>query len=120
MSVPELEARLRRLRLAEPEPDLGGRVLETALSMRRLGRQLRLAWGAAAAAALLAAGTCWMEPVRSQPPIRMPEDLASLAEIDPALARRAQVLAMALPREDAWDTLHTRTAAMKTLEGEIP
>ena len=116
MSVTDLEARLRRLKLAEPAPDLGERVLETALSMHRLGRQLRLAWGAAAAAALLAVAVSWREPVRTVVLVPMPEIPTEIAEIDPGLARRAQFLAMAAPKGNAWKAFRNHLETT----GDIP
>ena len=52
MSLDDLEGRLRGLKMADPQPGIAGRALETL----RLKRHLRIAWVAAAAALLLAVG----------------------------------------------------------------
>lgn len=52
MSVADLEHKLRSLKMADPEPGIAGRALETL----RLNRHLKVAWGAAAAALVLAVG----------------------------------------------------------------
>ncbi len=123
MSVPELEARLRRLKLAEPPPALAQAVLATAKEALGYRRHLRLAWGSAAAAAVMAVGVSWRGPEAPRAPVPALEIPPEIAEIDPALARRLQFLAQASPRVDPWKALRAQAESMKSLtslEGEIP
>ena len=113
MSVPDLEARLRQLRLTEPPADLGGRVLETARTLRHLGRHLRVAWGAAAAAALLVVAIHRAEPARMRIPTPMPELPEEMAGIEMPFMR----LAMAEPKVDVWKAARRYADALK---GEYP
>ena len=96
MSVPELEARLRRLRLAEPPRDLGERILAEAAVLLNLLRRLRTAAWAAAAALLLAVGTAVLpgpQLAHASAPPEATEDLArELGMPRPFLAARQSSL----------------------------
>lgn len=115
MSVPDLESRLRQLRIQEPPPDLGARILGTTRSMHRLGHQLRVAWSTAAAAALLVLDVGWTEPDRTPtlPPVPawgIPEDLVETGMLPMRLA-------MAEPKADVWKAARRYADAVK---GECP
>ena len=114
MSVPELEARLRRLKLAEPPPDLGKDVLAAAAEALSLRRHFRLAWGTAAAAALLAVTVNWREP--ALPPAPMPQIPQELLAMDPALPFKMKLVALAQASGPGRDL----AAERRTLEGDMP
>ena len=117
MSIPDLEARMRLLRLEDPAPALGEKLLREAAKAGRLTRWHRRAWAAAAAAAVLTVAVAWTEPARPATPVPTPEVPADLAEFDPGLSSRMQCLAMAAPKLEAGLPWKNR---FKLLEGDLP
>ena len=121
MSVPELEARLRRLKLAEPPADLGKDVLAAMAEALSLRRQFRMAWGTAAAAALLVVAVSWREPARphATPATEIPQELVAL---DPTLPfkMRLGALAQASSRRQALSENPRTLAAFEAGEGDMP
>lgn len=118
MSVPDLEARLRRLRLADPPPDLGERILAEAAVLLHLQRRLRTAVCAAAAALLLAVGTAALPGSPTAPAPAQDTSTSTLA-IEFGLPRTFLV-AEAAPRFNL-DDLRTRARMTeRLLRGETP
>ena len=88
----ELEECLRMLKLADPP---AGRALAAVSEALSLGRHLRLAWGAAAAAAVLALAVFWRNPARFRPPAPAPGIPQELVALDPTLPFKARRRAVA-------------------------
>lgn len=121
MSVPDLEARLRRLKLAEPPDALEGRMLAAAASMGRLRRRFRMALAAMAASMLLAVTAGRLSGAGTSVPAARPAPSvpSEILAIDPALARRAELLAWIAPMP-APSFRATHDALRKLSQGELP
>ncbi len=120
MSIPDLEDRLRRLKLAEPPGALEGRTLAAATSMGRLRRQLRISLGAAAAAACLAVAVGAMPTPSVHVPDAGPAPMAALEDLmdDPALLRRLRLQSVHPARADAASLAAQRNLIDSLLKGD--
>ena len=111
MSVADLEARLKGLRIVDPEPGIAGRALETL----RMKRHLRIAWIAAAAALLLAVG---VGRSGTQSPTKGPVAAPQFVEIEGV---RQVLVAEARPSPEALATAFREKRSLETrlLQGDL-
>ena len=104
MSLDDLEGRLRGLKMADPQPGIAGRALETL----RLKRHLRIAWVAAAAALLLAVGVGMSgTPSPTKGPVAAPQvvEIEGVRRVILAEARPSpKALAMAFAEKRSLET----------------